>query len=90
MENMEKTNLTQEVQSLMYAASLCMAQNRASDAILLYGKVIELMPEYAVAYYERGRARHQAGDMQGAMNDLKQALAIDSAVVGDVSGEYRN
>lgn len=82
--------LAEEVRPLMYAASLCLTKGEVLDAIFLYDKVISLMPNYAVAYYERGRARHRVGDLVGAMKDLKQALELDSTVVGDVSGEYKN
>lgn len=88
--NKENIVISDEIRSLMYAASLCMQQVRFSDAILLYDKVLERMPEYAGAYYERGRARHQLGDARGAMEDLKHALSIDPTVIGDVSGEYKN
>lgn len=82
--------LAEEVRALMHAASLYLAQGKVSDAIFLYDKVIGLMPDYAVAYYERGRARHRVGDLTRAMKDLKQALSLDSTLIGNVSGEYKN
>lgn len=77
------------VENLMYAASMCVAQGKADDAILLYDKVIALMPQYAQAYYERGRVRHQAGDVQGASDDLKQAFRLSPELEKEITGHFQ-
>ena len=76
------------VENLMYAASICMKQSKADDAILLYDKVIDLMPNYAKAYYERGRARHQAGNPQGAAEDLKHAFLLSPELEKEITGQF--
>lgn len=76
------------VENLMFAASMCVAQDKADDAILLYDKVIALMPDYAIAFYERGRARHQAGDVQGAAEDLKHAFLLSPELEKEISGQF--
>ena len=74
--NTNQPPLSRVTENLMYAASLCISQGKTEDAILLYDKVLALMPDYAKAYYERGRARHLAGDLLGASNDLKRAFQL--------------
>ena len=76
------------VENLMYAASMCMTQGKADDAILLYDKVIDLMPNYANAYYERGHARHQTGNPQGAAEDLKYAFQLSPELEKEITGQF--
>lgn len=76
------------VENLMYAAAMCMAQGKVDDAILLYDKIIEQMPDYANAYYERGRARHQAGDLRGSAEDLKRALQLSPELEKQITGQF--
>lgn len=83
--NTNQPTLTPVTENLMYAAALCISQGKADDAILLYDKVITLMPDYATAYYERGRARHLAGNMTGASEDLKRALQLSPELEKDIT-----
>lgn len=76
------------VENLMYAAAMCTSQGKIDDAILLYDKVIALMPDYANAYYERGRARHQAGDVCGATEDLKHAFHLSPELEKEITGQF--
>lgn len=83
--NTNQPTLTPVTENLMYAAALCISQGKADDAILLYDKVIALMPDYANAYYERGRARHLAGDVLGASEDLKRAFQLSPELEKEIT-----
>ena len=85
----EQPTLTPIIKNLMYAASICVTQEKAMDAILLYDKVISLMPNYAKAYYERGRARHKIGDTNGASADLKHAFLLSPELEREITGEFQ-
>ena len=85
----EQPTLTPIIKNLMYAASICVTQEKAMDAILLYDKVISLMPNYAQAYYERGRVRHMIGDVNGASEDLKHAFLLSPELEKEISGQFQ-
>ncbi len=38
---------------------------------------------------ERGRLRMLLGDKNGAMDDLRQAVALDPSIVDTISGEFK-
>lgn len=38
---------------------------------------------------ERGRLRMLMGDKKGAMEDLKQAVALDPSIVDNINGEFK-
>lgn len=37
---------------------------------------------------ERGRLKMVLGDKKGAMDDLRQAVALNPSIVGTISGEF--
>ena len=39
---------------------------------------------------ERGRLRMLSGDHDGAIADLKRAVALDPTLLNDISGEFNN
>jgi tetratricopeptide (TPR) repeat protein len=45
-------------------------------AIELYDQVISSLPDYGVAYLNRGLTRELTGDLQGACNDWKFASEL--------------
>lgn len=47
-------------------------------AIEMFNKAIELNPNFAYAYSNRGFAKMNLGDMKGAYQDIKKSLAIDN------------
>jgi tetratricopeptide (TPR) repeat protein len=47
-----------------------------SKAIMEYSKAIKIKPDYADAYYFRGKARNELKDYNGALNDLHKAVSI--------------
>ena len=89
MSEINKTSMPEVVRSLLYAASVNMSQGQIDDAILLYGKVIEILPNCGEAYYERGRAKHQIGNVRGATDDLMRALQLSPELEKEISGQFR-
>ena len=51
-----------------------------------YGQAIELDPEYEEAYYNRGSAKLNLGDHEGAIADYDQAIEFNP----DLAVAYRN
>jgi len=89
MEINDQSQFPPIIANLMYAASVCSAQGKTNDAILLYDKIIDMIPDYANAYYERGRAKHQAGDVQGATEDLKKAFQLSPKMEQNITGQFQ-
>ena len=46
-------------------------------AIQDYNKAIELNPNFALAYYNRGLAKHKLGEHKEAIQDYNKAIEID-------------
>ena len=44
------------------------------DAVKDFSNVIDLNPKHATAYFKRGMAKKETGDMQGCCIDLHTAL----------------
>lgn len=49
---------------------------------------IEKEPQNATLYRERGRLRMMAGDKDGAMADLRQAVQLDPTILEGVEGAF--
>lgn len=81
---------TGSLNTLMQVAATFVMQGKHADAVLVYDRIIEQSPAFAIAYYERGRARHLVGDTRGAMEDLKRALQLDASLAVSVTGEFAN
>ncbi|TRU19375.1 MAG: tetratricopeptide repeat protein [Microcystis aeruginosa Ma_MB_S_20031200_S102] len=43
-----------------------------------YNQAINIKPDYALAYYNRGNAKYDLGDKQGAIADYNQAAQLYS------------
>ena len=52
-------------------------------AISDYDKAIEINPEYAIAYFNRGVTRYHLDDFEGAVSDYTQSISIN---VDDADG----
>ena len=48
----------------------------STSAIVDYDEAIRLKPDYAGAYYNRGNAKKELGQIQEAILDLKTALEL--------------
>jgi tetratricopeptide (TPR) repeat protein len=51
---------------------------RYTEAIAAYNRAIQLDPNLAAAYINRGRARHQLGDLDNAISDYTRASEIST------------
>ena len=61
-------------------------------SILASASDIDLMPEFAKAYAERGRAKNLKGDKEGAFSDLKKSIELnpESDEAKLMNGEHSN
>lgn len=62
-------------EAYVQAASMLYKLRRYSEAIPYYDKVLELDPNNAGAYHDRGLAKTNTGDYYGAINDFSKAIA---------------
>lgn len=53
-------------------------------SIVLFSKAIELHPEFADAYNNRGIVKKRNGDFFGALKDYDKAISLDSSLTGIV------
>lgn len=65
--------------------------NHQTDrALETINEFIELMPESAEAYKERGRIKLQLNDKAGAMDDLKKSLECSPEAMNQLNGRFNN
>jgi tetratricopeptide (TPR) repeat protein len=74
--------------ALMLKARILTARKELPKAIEYYNKVIEVNPFAIEAYRERGNAKLENGDKDGATEDIEKVLELDPKQVADVNGEY--
>lgn len=73
------------------ALSETYADNRQADLSLkVLEEGIELIPDFAEAYKERGRIRLMLNDKEGAMDDLKKSLELAPETGKALNGNYTN
>jgi tetratricopeptide (TPR) repeat protein len=53
-----------------------MTPGRYQEAVRLFTKAVEVYPQLAVAYLERGNAQNILGETQGAINDYDKAIEM--------------
>ena len=73
---------------LLFAARLANASKNNDLAIDFYSQVIDVNPFQTDAYRERGKLRYDAGDKQGAEEDMQKVLELNPQEMADVSGDY--
>ena len=56
----------------------------------MYDEALEINPNFAQAYHERGRAKLAKGDKQGSMEDMKLAIEMAPEQGAAITGEYNN
>lgn len=65
--------------------------NHQTDrALETINEFIELMPESAEAYKERGRIKLRLNDKAGAMDDLKKSLECSPEAMNQLNGRFNN
>lgn len=71
--------------------SAAQAANHRMDASLqVLEEGLELMPQAAGLYKERGRIKLALGDKEGSMDDLKKALELNPEEAQQVEGQFTN
>lgn len=65
-------------------------QKKLTEAEALYTEAIDLMPDKAVFYQERGRIRLLSGNKAGATDDMKKAIEIAPEKEEQISGNFSN
>ena len=80
-EKASSTELTEEdrgtqLAALMNSGRTKLRSNQYNQAVVDFGKVIELVPLYGIAYFDRGTALHLNGDNQEALRDFDIAIAL--------------
>lgn len=78
---------------LFKRGELLMSRNRVDEAIESYSRAIELSPNYADAYVNRGIAKRAKGDLKGCVEDYEKAAAINpKSIAGNrfVAQAYSN
>ena len=56
----------------------------------LFDEAIELNPNFAEAYKERGRAKLLNGDKDGSVEDMKKSLELNPKDEASLNGEFKN
>ena len=77
-------------QAFLYLGQLYIVQKKLTEAIALFDEAIELNPDFAQAYHERGRAKLLNGDKEGSMEDMKRGLELNPKELLDFNGQYGN
>jgi tetratricopeptide (TPR) repeat protein len=66
---------------LVKKGTLLMSRNKVDAAIESYSRAIELSPNYAEAYVNRGMARRAKGDLAGSIEDYEKARSINPKTI---------
>lgn len=69
---------------------LFIAQKKLGEAITLLDEAVELNPNSAQAFHERGRAKLLNGDKEGSAEDMKTALQLKPENIEKLSGQFNN
>ena len=59
-------------------------------ALAVYDEAIEINPNFAKAYHERGRIKLLKGDKDGSVEDMKKAIELAPENEMNISGQYNN
>ena len=77
-------------QAYLYLGQLYINQKKLTEAIGLFDEAIELNPNFAEAYKERGRAKLLNGDKDGSVEDMKKSLELNPKEETGLNGEFKN
>ena len=73
---------------LMLKARIENKRGHNDEAIHYYNKVVDVNPFSIDAFRERGAIKLEAGDKEGAAEDMQQVLELDPKQTADVNGEF--
>ena len=71
---------------LMSRAQQVMTVKDADTALELFDHIVLIRPKWAEAYHKRALLLFQMNDLDGAMRDIRQALAIEPRHYGAIAG----
>lgn len=74
------------VDLLMSRAQQVMTLRDADLALELFDHIVQIRPKWAEVYHKRALLLFQMNDIDGAMRDIRQALAIEPRHFGALSG----
>ena len=77
-------------QAFLYLGKLYIQEKRFKEAIELLDEAIEMNPNYAPAYHERGLAKLMNGDKDGSLQDITKALQLNPKKVEELNGQFNN
>ena len=60
------------------------------EAIATFDEAIELNPNFAAAYHERGRAKLLNGDKEGSVEDMEKSLELNPREEAALNGQFNN
>lgn len=76
--------------SVLRENAIYLEQKNLEKAINLLDEAIDLQPDFAEAYFQRGNVRRLLHDDAGAAEDLKHSLELNEAIAAQFNGEYSN
>lgn len=65
------------IRQLFDQANICYRGSRFNEAVELYSKIIEMLPDNASAFNNRGNAKYSTGNINGAKQDFVRAIEIN-------------
>lgn len=74
----------------MLKGELLIETQAFDKAIENYTNALELIPDHARFYQERGRARLLTEDKEGAAADMKRAIELAPENENKITGEFKN
>ena len=77
-------------QAFLALAKLYLQEQKVDEAIALLDEAIELSPDFAQAYHERGRAKLLIGDKEGSFEDMKRSLELNPKEAERLNGAFDN
>ena len=78
------------VKAYLLKGSLLIEEKQLDKALENYQEAIELIPQEAQLYQERGRIHLLMGDKAGAAEDLKKAIELAPEKENLISGNFNN
>ena len=76
-------------QAYLSLGLLYISLKKLTEAIGLFDEAIELNPNFAEAYKERGRAKLLNGDKDGSIEDMKKSLELNPKDEAGLNGEFK-
>jgi tetratricopeptide (TPR) repeat protein len=74
------------VNALLQRGQVHLRQNRIARAAALFGRVVEIAPNFAEGWNRRATARYLLGDYAGSLKDIERTLKLEPRHFGALSG----